>query len=175
MKTYVDYGAWINGEHCPMKREQWLHAARIYLSVNIDELKQQITQARQEAARFPGYKPGQNYYNSNRVAAYYHVNGNRKWYYIQTYGPETAICIVACMYIAEILHLDPEIIAPDIAEGITHKHMKNPEKWGVRPGTKVFVGDELHIHDDLTSINYHHEAYIFSQLIEQHKDDRLAA
>ncbi len=166
MKSYIDYGAWINDEHYSMARQQWLSAIRLMFPVEIDELKTQITQARRRACSFDGYLPGLFKYASNRVAAYYHVSGDRKWYYVQQYGPETAVCIAACLYVSDILKQDPKDVIPEIAKVVTDENLKNPEQWGLYPGLKKMIPNfGRSIITDLKRINYHNESAAFADVL----------
>ncbi|MFP4453263.1 MAG: hypothetical protein ACLFPI_07840 [Desulfobacterales bacterium] len=167
MKSYIDYGAWINDKHYSMTRQQWLSAMRIvFPGTNIDELKTQITQARRRACSFDGYLPGLFKYASNRVAAYYHVSGNCKWHYVQGYGPEIAVCIAACLYVRDILSQDPKDVIPEIAKFVTDEHLKKPEQWGLWPGLeRMNPHFGRHIITDLKRINYHDESAIFADAL----------
>lgn len=167
MKSYIDYGAWINDKHYPMQRSHWLAAIRLTFGLDISDIKEQITKNRREACRFPGYKPGRREYSSNRIAAYYHITGPHRWYYIQKYGPETAICITVHKYITDILQEDPAI-APEITKNITREQLNHPERWGVCPNLKISPWHGQLLIDDLVSVNYHTKAAIFADILDKH-------
>lgn len=110
-----------------MTRKQWLAAMRLtFPGSDPEELREEIFQARRKASRHKGYWPGKlDDYESNHVAAYYHVRKDRQWCYVQNYGPENAFLIAAARLVREVYNSDPYEVCPQIMQIISENHIMN--------------------------------------------------
>jgi len=156
MKTRIEYGAYVNDEYITMTRQQWLVAVRInFPGEDMDNIKRLIRTERRQASKLPLYTPAENTgWNTPGVVACYHDSNGRKWLYVHKDNKQASVLHAVVKYCRKFGIDDSFMEWNDEAEGDSYLDPSYvPEK-------KDF--DVLS--DELTEINYHSEAGVFSDL-----------
>ncbi len=162
MKSYIDYGALINGEYTPMTRKQWILSVQIIFQDTTREIKEYIKRARLKATKYTGYYPGNwNYqHDSNRVLAMYNIDYHQTYYRVKPYGPGKAMLIAAMKTIQEYFRYDPAEICPCISRQFAgwQSAIKVGHHYGLIERWEPHKYDIDKIIEDLSAIGMHREA-----------------